>query len=156
LKREEIAGAAGKRCPGCNAVISINKDACQNCASTQAGLMQAKKGAPLAGSTHILISHESQDQEDLYRADGMLVASRQKDLVRFGHDIGTAQTRLFLNPELAKAWLKKLAEVDVRAHREGVELYKIIWQYGEASEEVHIEVRLLEKQLIIPATMKLN
>lgn len=155
-ENEEIAGAAGKRCPGCNRAISINKEECASCIGRKAKEFEAKAQNPAPGSTHIVVVHESQDQEDLYRADGMLVASRQKDVVRFGHDIGTAQTRLFFNASLAMEWLRKLAQVDIYAHEKGVALHEVIWQYGQITRPVDIESRFLEKSLIIPATMKLN
>ncbi len=77
-------------------------------------------------TTHIIVKLESKGQEDLYRADGMLVASRQGDMVRFGHDIATAQSRLFLNKELAAAWLRKVAMIDIYAEDAGLPLHSVI------------------------------
>ena len=77
-------------------------------------------------TTHIIVKLDSKGQEDLYRADGMLVASRQGDMVRFGHDIATAQSRLFLNKELAAAWLRKVAEIDLMAEDKELPLHAVI------------------------------
>lgn len=102
-------------------------------------------------TTHVLLVHHTMDSEDLYRADGMLVASRQKDLVRFGHDISTAQNRPLLNADLAKAWLRKLAEVDVVAARESLPIYQVVDRYPSINEDVVIEERDIETRVIQPS-----
>jgi hypothetical protein len=61
----------------------------------------------------------SQDREDLYRADGMLLASRQGDLVRFGNEPKEAGNRLFLNSDFAKAWLRKVPMMDLHTRKDG-------------------------------------
>lgn len=84
-------------------------------------------------ATHVMIVFDTpdKDQDDLYRADGLLVSSRQNDMVRFGHDIATAQTRGFINPTRAKEFIRKMANVDIEAQRRGVNLLTIIEQYAE-------------------------
>jgi len=119
-----------------------------------ARIVDAREEEPLERSTHILTFYDSKDQEDLYRADGMLVASRQADVVRFGHDIATAQSRLFLNVEMAKAWLRKLAEVDSSASAAGVPLHEMVYNYAQLSAQISIEERNAESLLTLPGRLK--
>lgn len=116
-----------KPCEKCTKPISSNKRWCLDCIKemAQAGV-EAREEEPMDETTHIIVKLDSKGQEDLYRADGMLVASRQGDMVRFGHDIATAQSRLFLNKELAAAWLRKVATIDILAAESGVALHAII------------------------------
>lgn len=141
---------------GCGQRVSGNKHRCMKCIEAEArATVKAKEDEPLEGTTHIITVHRTEDQEDLYRADGMLVASRQKDIVRFGSDISTAQNRLFLNPELAAAWLRKLAEVDVEASARGKALHQVVDGYASISHQVSFEERNLEAVLVMPAARKI-
>lgn len=112
------------------------------------------KEGPLNETTHIITSYDSKDQEDLYRADGMLVASRQGDVVRFGNDIATAQSRLFLSADKAKAWLRKAAQIDVSASAAGKPLSDVAYNYANISEPVSIEERNAESLLTLPGRSK--
>lgn len=107
-------------------------------------------------TTHVLVKHRSVDQEDLYRADGMLVASRQQDIVRFGSDISTAQNRPFLNAELASKFVRRMADVDLIAQKEGKPLHAVIDGYPSFPVNSVIEDRDLEaiKNLILPAAIR--
>jgi hypothetical protein len=116
--------------------------------------VEAKEEEPLEQTTHILTKYDSKDQEDLYRADGMMVASRQGDIVRFGHDIATAQSRLFLNVEFSRGWLRKLAQVDAYASRAGVALHEAVYNYAQIEETVSIEERNAEALLTLPGRLK--
>jgi len=147
-------GGSHRCAGGCGKVISANKDRCQECIQFAAAAAQAKSEHPAAQSTHILTRYDSKDQEDLYRADGMLVASRQSDMVRFGHDIATAQSRLFLNVECAKAWLRKLAEVDLVASGAGVALHEVVYGYATMTMTAAIEERNAESLLTLPGNLK--
>lgn len=73
----------------------------------------------MEGITHIIMITASQDREDLYRADGMLLASRQGDMVRFGNEPKEAGNRLFLNSDFAKAWLRKVPAMDLHTRKDG-------------------------------------
>lgn len=143
-------------CPGgCGRLVSGNKHRCMDCVKEMAhAAVEAKEEDPLEQTTHIITTYDSKDQADLYRADGMLVASRQSDVVRFGYDIATAQSRLFLNVELAKAWLRKLAELDVYASASGVPLAEVVYRYAQVVENVSIEVRNAESLLTLPGRLK--
>jgi hypothetical protein len=153
LARAAVGGA--HRCGGgCGKVVSANKDRCQECIQLAQAAVEAKSGQPAEASTHILTRYDSKDQEDLYRADGMLVASRQNDIVRFGHDIATAQSRLFLNVPLAKAWLRKLAQVDLAASAAGKPLHELVYNYAALTGDVSIEERNAESLLTLPGRLK--
>lgn len=124
------------------------------CATARESIKQAEPGDPAV--THILMKFDSKPQEDLYRADGMLVASRQSDMVRFGHDIATAQSRLFLNERTASAFLRLLADVDLIAAADGVNLHERVNGYATAEQlairlnlKASIEVRNAETLLTV-------
>jgi len=161
---DEISGAGRKPCARCRKPISVNKDFCADCMTAELKSTEARKGAPELGSTHVMIVHDSQDQRDLYRANGMLVASQQNDMVRFGQDVGTAQTRCFLNRDCAVAFLVTLAKLDLYAQLRAVDVREVAYEYpiiDEAPETprigaVVIEERQLERALLIPAAVKLN
>lgn len=140
---------------GCGRLVSGNKHRCMHCIEEMAlAAVEAKEEEPLAETTHIITTYDSKDQEDLYRADGMLVASRQGDVVRFGNDIATAQSRLFLNVEASKAWLRKLAQVDVRAAAQGAAMGELAYNYANIAEPVSIEERNAESLLTLPGRLK--
>jgi hypothetical protein len=140
---------------GCGRRVSGNKLRCLRCIEKMAqATVEAKEEEPLENTTHIIMYFDSKDQEDLYRADGMIVASRQGDIVRFGHDIATAESRLFLNKELAKAWLRKLAEVDRIAAQEGLKLHELVNNYASIEAPVSIEERNAESLLTLPGRLK--
>jgi hypothetical protein len=93
-------------------------------------------------ATHILRSYDGTRQgpggldqkykaEDLYRADGLLVAARQDDVVRFGDDISTAQNRLFIDEETASRFLRRLADVDLICAAEHMPLKDRIYIYAD-------------------------
>ena len=140
-----------KACDKCGRTVSSNKHYCMTCIKemAQAGV-EAKEEEPMDETTHIIVKLDSKGQEDLYRADGMLVASRQGDMVRFGHDIATAQSRLFLNKEMAAMWLRKLAALDIECHDEGVTLHSRIELAWLARQVPVIEERDGESLLTLP------
>jgi hypothetical protein len=105
---------------GCGRTVSGNKLRCADCIIESAhALVNARNEEPLDGITHIIMITASQDREDLYRADGMLLASRQGDLVRFGNEPKEAGNRLFLNSDFAKAWLRKVPMMDLATRKDG-------------------------------------
>lgn len=136
---------------GCGRQVSASRTHCLACVEHEARVEVTRKEEPLKETTHVLLVHHTMDSEDLYRADGLLVASRQKDLVRFGSDISTAQNRPLLNSDLAKAWLRKLAEVDVVAARESLPIHQVVDRYPSINEEVVIEERDIETRVIQPS-----
>ncbi len=141
-----------KGCEKCERPISANKRWCMDCVKemAQAGV-EAREEEPMEETTHIIVKLESKGQEDLYRADGMLVASRQGDMVRFGHDIATAQSRLFLNKEMAAAWLRVVAQIDMYASDGGVALHVVIERGAPASGYIAVfEERDGESLLTLP------
>lgn len=106
--------------PTCNHQVSDNKERCADCLVEAAhALVNARNEEPMDDVTHIIMTTASQDREDLYRADGMLLASRQGDLVRFGNEPKEAGNRLFLNTDYAKAWLRKVPMMDLATRKDG-------------------------------------
>lgn len=94
------------------------------------------------GVTHIIRSYDGvrlsgpgietkYKAEDLYRADGLLVAARQDDVVRFGDDISTAQNRLFFDEETAARFLRRLADVDLVCMAQSEPMHKLIYIYAD-------------------------
>ena len=142
---------------GCGRPVSGNKKWCMECIeeAAHAGI-QAREEEVQAGSTHVIMQIPSQHQEDLYRADGMLVASRQGDIVRFGHDISTAQNRPFLNEDLAAIWLRKLADVDLVAQAQGVHLHEVANTYASMEHKAFIEERNAERRIVLAAPLRLT
>lgn len=143
---------------GCGRRVSANKRFCMTCiermAHLQAVIRDLKNEEPMENCTHILIRHKNVngvDTEDLYRANGMLCASRQKDIVRFGTDISTAQNRPFLNTELASAFMRVMAEVDLKAQEQMLPLHEVIDTYVtlEGEPKAIIEERDAERAGII-------
>lgn len=119
---------------GCGKRVSGNKKICMGCIEEAAAVLVTQKNEePMDNATHIMIVFDTKDkdQDDLYRADGLLVASRQNDMVRFGHDIATAQTRGFINSTRAKEFIRKMANVDIEAQSKGVNLLTLIEKYAE-------------------------
>lgn len=105
---------------GCGRIVSGNKLRCADCIVESAhALVNARNEEPLEETTHIIMRTLSQDREDLYRADGMLLASRQGDMVRFGNEPKEAGNRLFLNPEFAALWLRKVPAMDLATRKDG-------------------------------------
>lgn len=105
---------------GCGRIVSGNKLRCADCIVESAhALVNARNEEPLDETTHIIMRTLSQDREDLYRADGMLLASRQGDMVRFGNEPKEAGNRLFLNPEFAALWLRKVPAMDLATRKDG-------------------------------------
>lgn len=142
---------------GCGRIVSANKSLCLACDRDQTAFDERKNEQPMEDVTHIIVRHKSVDQEDLYRADGMLVASRQKDIVRFGSDISTAQDRPFLSPELGSQFMKRLADVDLVAAAEGKPIHAVIDRYPSAPAIANVEYRDLEAKvgIIIPRAIRL-
>lgn len=119
---------------GCGKRVSGNKKVCMSCIEELAAVRVTQRNEePMDNATHIMIVFDTKDkdQDDLYRADGLLVSSRQNDMVRFGHDIATAQTRGFINSTRAKEFIRKVANIDIEAQRRGVGLLTLIEQYAE-------------------------
>lgn len=138
-------------CERCDKQVSANKRWCKACCEEMGvAVVTQRNEEPMEGITHILMTFDSKPQEDLYRADGMLVASRQADVVRFGHDIATAQSRLFLNEDQAKAWLRRLADVDILAQDLGQPMTDLAWSYQTAPAAATIEARNAETLLTLP------
>lgn len=104
----------------CGRVVSGNKLRCADCIVESAhALVNARNEEPLDETTHIIMKTQSQDREDLYRADGMLLASRQGDMVRFGNEPKEAGNRLFLNSDFAALWLRKVPAMDLATRKDG-------------------------------------
>lgn len=143
---------------GCGRRVSANKDTCFVCADDVKTVSEAKERPIDATKTHILVRHKTVDQTDLYRIDGLIVASQQKDLVRFGSDISTAQNRLFFNAETARAWLRRLADVDLHAAADGVPLHTIVDTYPAIDQKATFDEHDLEKEagLVLPAARRIN
>ncbi len=132
-----------KLCEKCNdRPISENKSWCLQCIEEAAANNVSVRDEPAAeGATHILVSRNgvmTDDKgrsagfkaHDLYRADGLLIASRQDDIVRYGDDISTARNHIFLNDASALAFLKRLADVDLVCQREGVFIHTRVYIYA--------------------------
>lgn len=143
-------------CERCRKTISGNKRWCMTCvekmAATSVAVEDLKKEEPLSDTTHILIKRDYSDErtretnkaEDLYRADGLLIASRQADVVRYGDDISTARNHIFLNEDLAAAFLRRLADVDLVCQKDCVFIHDRIYIYANVERcplASHVEVR---------------
>ncbi len=128
-----------ERCQnGCGRVVSANKLYCMECIEIMANDVVQSKDEPMdPRTTHIIERYSSSrpdtratyKAEDLYRVDGLLIASRQDDVVRYGDDISTARNHLFMNEETASKFLHRLADVDMICQRDGVHLRERIYQY---------------------------
>ncbi len=145
-----------KPCETCGKPVSGNKRWCMNCIEqTAAAIVNAKTEEPMDNATHVIINwppaKEFGDKPhwDLYRADGMLVASTHADRVIFGHDINTCQTRLFLTVELAHAFLKRMADIDIICGRDGVGLADRIHAYPSIPVAAVIDERDTDPSLIV-------
>jgi hypothetical protein len=161
--------SGSKDCERCNQRrVSSGKRWCLSCCEAMAGeerLHQGlKENPPMENCTHILVFHKEGDVdiEDLYRANGMLCASRQKDIVRFGTDISTAQNRPFLNAEMASKFVRVMAEVDLLAQEQMLPLHKVIDSYVtlEGEPKAVIDERRAEDVhaggLIMPVPRRLH
>jgi hypothetical protein len=139
-------------CAGlCGRVVSGNKLRCADCIVESAhALVNARNEEPLEQTTHIIMRTQSQDREDLYRADGMLLASRQGDLVRFGNEPKEAGNRLFLNPEFAALWLRKVPSMDLATRKDGRLNVTDAIERDSAAIAVVIEERDAEHIIIQP------
>lgn len=125
----------------CGLPVSGNKRWCMTCVELKArASVAAKEEEPMDNTTHILVKKDGVHRggpidgtafksEDLYRADGMLIAARQDDVVRFGRDISTAQSQIFLNGEFAAKFLRRLCDVDLICQVSGEDLKDIINDY---------------------------
>src|SRR6185312_14838671 len=109
-------------CERCQKPVSENKRYCRACIEEMAqDAVSAREEEPMENATHILTKYDgtrpdtraAYKAEDLYRSNGLLIASRQDDVVRYGDDISTARNHLFLNEETASAFLRRLADVDM-------------------------------------------
>jgi hypothetical protein len=128
-----------ERCEnGCGRRVSANKRYCTRCIEEMAvDAVNAREEKPMDKATHIISKYNgtrpdnraTYKAEDLYRADGLLIASRQDDVVRYGTDISTARNHLFLNEECASKFLHRLADVDMLCQRDAVELRERIDMY---------------------------
>lgn len=101
----------------------------------------ARQDIPAEGVTHIMVNRlgvmtdasgvgHGYKASDLYRVDGLLIASRQDDIVRYGDDISTARNHLFLNDDCALIFLRRLADVDLVCQRDCVFLHERIYIYA--------------------------
>ena len=137
---------------GCGRIVSGNKLRCADCIVEAAhALVNARNEEPLTEVTHIIMQTLSQDREDLYRADGMLLASRQGDLVRFGNEPKEAGNRLFLNKEFAAAWLRKVPKMDLATRKDGRLNVTDAIERDSADIVVVIEERDAEHIIVQPA-----
>lgn len=137
---------------GCGRIVSGNKLRCADCIVESAhALVNARNEEPLKETTHIIMQTKSQDREDLYRADGMLLASRQGDLVRFGNEPKEAGNRLFLNAEFAAAWLRKVPMMDLATRKDGRLNVTDAVERDPAGIPVVIEERDAENIILQPA-----
>jgi hypothetical protein len=135
----------------CGRVVSGNKLRCADCIVESAhALVNARNEEPLNETTHIIIQTLSQDREDLYRADGMLLASRQGDMVRFGNEPKEAGNRLFLNSEYSAAWLRKVPAMDLHTRKDGRLNVTDAIERDSADIRVEIEVRDGEHLILQP------
>ncbi len=136
---------------GCGRIVSGNKLRCADCIVESAhALVNARNEEPLDHFTHIIIQTLSQDREDLYRADGMLLASRQGDMVRFGNEPKEAGNRLFLNKDFAAAWLRKVPAMDLATRKDGRLNVTDAIERDSADIRVEIDVRDGEHLIIQP------
>ncbi len=136
--------------------ISGNKEYCDDCVKSlnaEADLAdsfnEVSGVAPREGATHILMCMPSRDQEFLYRADGMLCSTRHKDKVLFGDDIATMQSRLFMNIDSAKAWIRRIADVDLYAENRGERLGFHLEDYRKIPVAAVIEERDGESMVVL-------
>lgn len=136
---------------GCGRLVSGNKLRCMHCIKEAAqATVEAKEGEPLEDTTHIIMQFESQNREDLYRADdGMLIACRQAEIVRFGTEPKEAANRLFLNAEFASKWLRRLAGFEIVSRKGNLTLASVIETAEPA--EVKIEDRNAEHLISMPS-----
>lgn len=146
---------------GCGRTVSHKDATCLECKMNQEKLDSVCSQPVDPGATHIIVTHKEGDVdvEDLYRANGMLCASRQKDVVRFGTDISTAQNRPFLNATLASAFLVVMAEVDLKAQEQMLPIHQVIDQYVQLQKEpkAMIERRDIAQEhsgLVLPSVMR--
>ncbi len=145
-----------KPCDRCGKPVSENKGLCLPCIEeTAANIVTAKNEEPMENATHVMINFPAMKEfgdkphRDLYRADGLLVASCHDDRVLFGHDISTAQSRLFLTPEMAVAFLRRMADVDLVCEQDGVALADRVNNYALIPKAAVIEERDTEPSLIV-------
>jgi len=69
--------------------------------------------------THVIITHPSANQEQLFRADsGLLIGMRVGNMVQIGETIQDAKKRLFMNDERAQRWLREAAGEDWRSEQQ--------------------------------------
>lgn len=135
----------------CGRVVSGNKLRCADCIVESAhALVNARNEEPLKDTTHIIMQKLSQEREDLYRADGMLLASRHGDMVRFGNEPKEAGNRMFLNPEFAAAWLRKVPMMDLATRKDGRLNCTDAIERDSADIPVVIEERNAEHLIIQP------
>jgi hypothetical protein len=133
---------------GCGRMVSGNKLRCANCIVESAhALVNARNEEPLDNFTHIIIQTLSQDREDLYRADGMLLASRQGDMVRFGNEPKEAGNRLFLNKDFAAAWLRKIPMMDLATRKDG--RLNVTDAIERESADIHVEIDVRDGEHLI-------
>ena len=139
---------------GCGRRVSGNKRFCMTCIETRAqALIEAREKEPMDKATHIIMRFPSQNREDLYRADnGMLVASRQSECVRFGIEPKEAGNRLFLNAEFAALWLRTLPGAEIVTRTSRLTLADVIDRHPDEakSEEFVIEERDAESVILMP------
>ena len=63
--------------------------------------------------THIIINHSADDKEYLYRAsDGMRIGGRQHSVVVYGDNPNKSESRVFLDPHQAHAYLAHFCTFD--------------------------------------------
>ena len=103
----------------CGKTISATALQCSKCACEQATLNSLTMELLPVGVTHILISYPSQDREDLYRVDGMLIAARHGSQVTVAIEPKEPAHRIFINPAFAAAWLRRVAGLEIITRHDG-------------------------------------
>jgi hypothetical protein len=82
--------------------------------------LQARENEIPAGTTHIVWIYTGDKAAMLFRAsDGMMLGMKKQETVVFGENKNRGQSRVFIDQKAAEAWLKKLAQYDMRAQANG-------------------------------------
>jgi len=136
---------ADKFC-ACGKAISSNRDRCQKCVTADMALDDIT-AADLEGATHIIV--KSEDDESLFRADGMQVGGRSGSMVVFGFERKEQASRFFINSTFSAAWLRKLAGLEMVASKGNLNLADVI-ESDDPAETVIIE-RDVSSSIILPS-----
>ncbi len=112
---------------------------------------EAVKPCDNPDATHLLI-RVGKDNDDLYRADGMLICARQADAVHFGNDVSTFHTRRFLSWKQAAEFVRVVADMDILSQERGLTddagFMKLVANYRFEQRLAAAESRNLPKAVI--------